>query len=94
MNTTTDKIAIMQHYEDGGRVEYLTKNAWLPLNMQNPSWDWFNIQYRIAQPEPIEVWVNEDVLGRLDVHGTEVLAKTFFKGKGRCAVKLIEEIKP
>lgn len=51
--TTSDKIAVMQAWEDGIIVQYAYKDGdWLELNgFSEPVWDWEHFRYRI-KPEP------------------------------------------
>lgn len=52
MTTTKEKIAVMQHFNDGGEVEdtWLAQGAWRIQN--SPNWDWSVRDYRIkAKPE-------------------------------------------
>jgi hypothetical protein len=53
MKTTEEKIKIMQHYADGGKVEYNQGLGWKIAT--KPCWSWRNTDYRIAEekPEPI-----------------------------------------
>lgn len=51
MKTTKEKIAIMQAYEDGKKIEVCGKieNVW--YSTTSPDWNWANCDYRI-KPEP------------------------------------------
>ena len=58
----SEMIKVMQHYEDGGKVEYSEKkggsNHWTTVN--SPSWDWVYFEYRIKkskQKVTIEKWL-------------------------------------
>lgn len=56
MSSTEEKIAIMQAFVNGVKVQYLSINSnasWEPS--LNPSWNWARYNYRIA---PEKVWVN------------------------------------
>ena len=57
MTTITEKIAIMQAFDEGKPIEYRTKHngpsrdwCWTP----QPAWDWDKKEYRITaiQPKP------------------------------------------
>ena len=55
-------IKVMQHYENGGEVEYSVKeddySSW--TKCVNPLWDWFDYNYRIKEPKEnvtIEKWL-------------------------------------
>ena len=52
MKTTKEKIAIMQAYEDGKKIEVCGKieNVW--YSTTSPDWNWANCDYRIkTEPE-------------------------------------------
>ena len=57
-----EMIKVMQHYENGGEVEYSGKGddyfSW--IKCVNPIWDWFDYDYRIKEPKQkvtIEKWL-------------------------------------
>ena len=64
-NTTMDlkeKIAVMQHFEQGGSVQCcravaIYGNTWQDTTC--PSWDWDNWIYRIKPKEPRSFWLVE-----------------------------------
>lgn len=47
--TLSEKIAVMQAFERGEKIEYRLKvvNFWLPV--QNPDWDWRGCDYRVKE---------------------------------------------
>ena len=58
----SEMIKIMQHYENGGKVEFLEKkgggNHW--ATVISPSWDWACFDYRIKEQKQkvtIEKWL-------------------------------------
>ena len=59
-----EMIKVMQHFENGGRVEYKEKKKndyWTPVT--SPSWDWAFHEYRIKEPKQkvtIEKWLLKD----------------------------------
>ena len=63
----SEMIKVMQHFEDGGDVEYSEDNFETKLGtankQKNPnglSWDWYSLQYRIKEPNQkvtIEKWL-------------------------------------
>ena len=62
-------IKVMQHYENGGKVEYSEKkgggNHWTTVT--SPSWDWAYFEYRIKEPEQkqkvtIEKWLMQSTI--------------------------------
>ena len=59
-----DMIKVMQHYTDGGEVEYTETgfNKWRIAN--DPSWNWYDYNYRIKESKQkgtIEKWLIKDV---------------------------------
>ena len=62
--TLKEKIKIMEHYENGGKVDYIgmyDAGEW--RDCPNPIWDWSNYEYRIKpqwQPEKLERVMTED----------------------------------
>ena len=58
MSTIQEKIAVMQAFADGKRVEYRDKDTpgdWRIAAF--PCWDWEDFDYRIKS-EPRRIWVN------------------------------------
>lgn len=51
---TAEAIKVMQHYADGGDVEVCfqstSEQPWTPST--DPTWNWYNYNYRPAQPKP------------------------------------------
>ena len=68
-----EMIKVMQHFDNGGDVEYSGDNFetifGIANNKKNPnglSWDWFSLQYRIKdqkQKVTIEKWLCRDKQG-------------------------------
>ena len=61
----SEMIKVMQHYENGGKVEYSEKkgggNHWTTVT--SPSWDWAYFEYRIREQKQkvtIEKWLLKD----------------------------------
>ena len=44
-----DKIKVMQHFAEGGKVECYSDGKWRKTD--EPSWNWKAYDYRIAQPK-------------------------------------------
>jgi len=44
-----DKIKVMQHFAEGGKVECYSDGKWRKTD--GPSWNWKAYDYRIAQPK-------------------------------------------
>lgn len=59
MTTTAEKIAVMQAFEDGKKIEAGPPGThyWGP--QATPSWNWELFNYRVKK-EPREFWVNPD----------------------------------
>ena len=71
-----EMIKVMQHYEDGGEVEFSRDNFKTILGTVNKkydrdlSWDWATYTYRIKEPKEkvtIEKWLCSDKQGSLVV---------------------------
>ena len=66
VKTIKEMIKVMEHYVNGGEVEFITKEynigaRWETVTL--PSWDWSNFDYRIKQLKQkvtIEKWLIED----------------------------------
>ena len=55
MSTIAEKIAVMQAFERGEKVEVFYaamsgRDLWIPLSA--PRWNWEETKYRITKPEP------------------------------------------
>ena len=47
MATLQEQIAVMQHFANGGKVEYMQpKGEWAPIN--SPCWNWLQNSYRVS----------------------------------------------
>ena len=75
-----EMIKVMQHYADGGEVEYTIKedehNSW--IRCPNPLWDWFEFDYRIKEPKQkvtIEKWLCRDSDGDVVIFETSNVDK-------------------
>ena len=62
-------IKVMQHYENGGEIEYSNKDdgstSWMKCN--NPAWDWFEFEYCIKEPKQkvtIEKWLMQSTIDK------------------------------
>ena len=51
MKTIQEQIAVMQHFDDGGKVEMQYADGTWKLN-DAPQWEWCDIDYRIAEIDP------------------------------------------
>ena len=61
-----EMIKVMQHYENGGKVEYKIKKElevhW--ATVISPSWDWAYFEYRIKEQKQkvtIEKWLMQNI---------------------------------
>lgn len=48
MKTIQEQIAVMQHFAEGGELEFSSGVNWLGCTV--PSWNWQTFDYRIKQP--------------------------------------------
>ena len=95
-----EMIKVMQHYEDGGEIEY-THNKLnsvfgeaIKKHDGNLGWDWDTYTYRITQPNQkviIEKWLIKDVDSGehfiMESSDANLTLKAFPNG---CKVKLLE----
>lgn len=55
MKTTKEKIKVMQHWADGGDIEWCHRSgerwATIPNSGIDPNWNWTDINYRIKEKE-------------------------------------------
>jgi hypothetical protein len=65
-STTAGKIAVMQAFEDGKKIQAKRKASGVWVQADAPTWDWYGVEYRIA-PEPLELWVNTYPVGSGDI---------------------------
>ena len=88
---TVEMIEVMQHYADGGEVEYTIKNEFDEVHwakVTSPSWDWVDCDYRIKEPKQkvtIEKWLCRDYHGNFIVIETTGIDAYYYK-----KVKLIK----
>ena len=57
MKTVQEQIEVMQHFANGGEIEFF-HGAWVPII--DPNWNWDGYDYRIAKPKKtvtIEKWL-------------------------------------
>ena len=69
INVLKEMIKVMQHYDNGGKVEYSEKkdgnNHWTTVT--SPSWDWAYFDYRIKEQKQkvtIEKWLMQDTIDK------------------------------
>ena len=88
MKTTREMIKVMEHFANGGEVEFKLKKAddtnW---SLSCPNWDWIHYDYRIKEPRiVIEKWIYQDEDGDYAVIESSNAAKFSTYKK----IKLIE----
>ena len=80
MCTTKEKIEVMQAYLDGKQIQHRTSIHSKWENVSEPSWHWYENEYRIKPLEPkiimFEAWITEDRQLRWDEEGT-ILSSTW-----------------
>lgn len=52
MKTIEEQIKVMQHFADGGAIEYSYPNSTAWRKIDCPTWDWNCYTYRIAKIDP------------------------------------------
>jgi hypothetical protein len=53
MKAIKEIVEVMQHYDNGGEIEYRFSNPPGPWNPSTkPTWDWFTLDYRIKKVDP------------------------------------------
>ena len=64
-----EMIKVMDHFKNGGEVEYSVKeddySSW--TKCVNPLWDWFDYNYRIKEPKQkvtIEKWLMQSAIDK------------------------------
>ena len=91
-----EMIKVMQHFDNGGEVEYIVKEDVYPswIKCVNPLWDWFEYDYRIKEQKQkvtIEKWLIKDVNSGehfiMESSDVDLILKSLPDG---CKVKLIE----
>ena len=63
MTTLVEKIAVMQAFEYGEKIQTKynesSRNSWNPwAGTSHPIWAWNTFDYRVAPKPPREFWVN------------------------------------
>jgi len=70
VKTTQEKIAVMQAYVDGKKIEWLSNGEWAGIEV--PAWNWISYDYRVKQDPPREVFVILNSSGHVDYSCTNV----------------------
>lgn len=55
-----DQIKVMQHYTNGGEVEYFSPGRQEWVETKNPVWNWSGFDYRIKEKQPVKPSINWD----------------------------------
>lgn len=56
--TTKEMIAVMEHFDRGGKIEVLIKDRW--IHTSEPLWDWYKSKYRIKSEPKVIPWTAND----------------------------------
>jgi hypothetical protein len=94
MKTTQEQIKVMQHFANGGVVEYVIAgyNGWLPTTQ--PSWDWIHCDYRVGQPKKKQVkmlcWKIGSTLAWYEEEGAVSITETITRKRVPLEDKIIE----
>ena len=62
-----EMIKVMQHFKDGGEVEYSTRESNIWSRTSTPIWDWHTFKYRIKEQEQkvtIEKWLMQSTIDK------------------------------
>ena len=60
-------IKVMQHYVDGGEIEYSNRESNIWSRSSTPIWDWHTFKYRIKEPKQkvtIEKWLMQSTIDK------------------------------
>lgn len=82
MNTTKEKMEVMQAFLDGKTIQTIprvspTGTEWRVIAVGEglePAWNWFASDYRV-KPEPRVIWVNEYASEQAVVHDSKEMAE-------------------
>lgn len=88
MTTLAEKIAVMQAFERGEKVEDKHKGGGTWAECGSPTWDWFLFEYRIA-PKKIDLVEVLEAL-RLNIEGEQ---QSLAKAAGHAWAAIIERAK-
>lgn len=86
--TTAEKIAVMQAFEQGKKIEFRKdpgRGEWTPTG--NPTWNWAFFEYRI-RPDSRTIYAVEDPDGQLSAYGLTPV--TVLPGPGYRSVQFVE----
>ena len=61
----SEMIKVMQHYADGGEVEYSNRESNIWSEASTPVWNWYHYNYRIKEQKvTIEKWLMQDTIDK------------------------------
>ena len=90
--TIQEQIEVMQHFANGGEVEYYENKKWFKVSV--PTWDWYNYDYRIKEQKKtitIEKWLLKTYSeARYDIAETSNITDYVMSCIGWEKVKLLE----
>ena len=94
--TTQEKIAVMQHYADGGQIELRNDGTEIWVLSSSPSieWNWSNNEYRIYKEQKpkqtvvIEKWLTTNGYEYFVIEGEKERIRGIFEAK--FLVKLLD----
>lgn len=89
MKATDEKIKVMQHFANGGEVEFYSKAVGEWRIATTPVWNWTCFDYRIKEEKKtitIEKWLCKNSLG----HALIDCDKEYMSSIGWEKIKLIE----
>ncbi len=94
MKTLQEKIAVMQHAANGGKVRITDRKGSVVVDKgATLNWNWECVDYDIVE-EPKRVWVNEYADGGRCAYNTAEMAKRAANKQAlRIAVEYVEVIK-
>lgn len=75
MKTLDEKIAVMTAYKNGARIEACANNTSIWLLSDEPTWDWYSCDYRVAIHTPKVVAPREFALVNEPGHRVWCLGK-------------------
>lgn len=53
--TLEEKIKVMEHYKNGGEIQYCFNHIKIWIDANNPDWDWNRCSYRIKEQSNIQI---------------------------------------
>lgn len=60
MKTIQEQIKVMQHFDNGGNIEFKLKNSTVWSDIEEVNWNWYDCDYRIKEQKKtitIEKWL-------------------------------------